>query len=357
MRRAFIYVSILLRETKLTLNFYKTIKEIREVLHEEALWKDSPRKAYSQRLYENLIWFIKHGEACKYYNSYGFDIVGFRDKRDYLPYKRFRIERYLEDYPTSIYTNKICILRDKVIFAAYFGNVLGQEYIIPTIGILNKEGTIYSFARRNIIDIGDLFFHIQRPLFVKKLDGECGQGCYRFLTKEDMIAQIDNMRGSTYIIQEQLEQHPDINSINPSCINTIRVITIVGKTTGKPNIFAQYMRVGCNAINDNRATGGVGVSVSTDGRLGEYGVGHHRVEKIHSITGVVYQGRQIPYWDRIKKLVLEAHSAILEIPTIGWDIAITPSGPVLVEGNDNWEISGAQDSNGGLKKKWYELHE
>jgi hypothetical protein len=34
---------------------------------------------------------------------------------------------------------------------------------------------------------------------------------------------------------------------------------------------------------------------------------------------------------------------------IGWDIAITPDGPVFIEGNDNPEISGLQTVNGGLK--------
>ena len=36
-------------------------------------------------------------------------------------------------------------------------------------------------------------------------------------------------------------------------------------------------------------------------------------------------------------------------------IVITPNGPVILEGNDDWEIGGPQDTSGGLKKRWIEL--
>ncbi|WP_295086886.1 sugar-transfer associated ATP-grasp domain-containing protein [Ruminococcus sp.] len=107
---------------------------------------------------------------------------------------------------------------------------------------------------------------------------------------------------------------------------------------------------------DNRATGGVGVGISKDGILQKYGIGHHKVEIKHPITKYVYEGTKVPYWREIVDLVIRAHKALPEIPTIGWDVAILPNGPVLIEGNDNWEITGPQDTAGGLKKRWYELH-
>lgn len=46
-----------------------------------------------------------------------------------------------------------------------------------------------------------------------------------------------------------------------------------------------------------------------------------------------------------------AHKSLYGIHSIGWDVAITDQGPVLIEGNDNWEISIIQIDR-GLKKEW-----
>lgn len=351
-------VAIILDEARLTFRIVNVIKEISCVLKEEQLWTGMPRKSYSQRMKENILWYLKNKEACIYYNSYGFDIVGFRNQDDYLPYKKFRIERKLEDDPVNIFQSKLCILRDKIVFSAFFSETLGQQYVVKTKARIEPTGKVYDYISKKYYDL-ESYFQATRgqELFIKKLYGECGDGCYLINMNSDIQELERAMRGSCYIVQDRLMQHDAINKINPSCINTIRIVTIVGKESKEPHVFAHYMRVGCNAINDNRATGGVGVAITEDGHMVRYGVGHHKVEEKHSVTGHVYLDTLIPYWEEIKLLALKAHKEILDVPTIGWDVAITPTGPVLIEGNDNWEISGAQDTSGGLKQRWYELHE
>ena len=44
-------------------------------------------------------------------------------------------------------------------------------------------------------------------------------------------------------------------------------------------------------------------------------------------------GMQLPFWDQVVDLGLNAHRALSKTPVVGWDIALTPDGPVLVEGN------------------------
>lgn len=76
---------------------------------------------------------------------------------------------------------------------------------------------------------------------------------------------------------------------------------------------------------------------------------------MHPNTGVVFKDYQLPYWNEVIEVVKLMHSYLKDIKSIGWDVAITPNGPVLIEGNDNWEIGGPQDMEGGLKKRWYEM--
>ena len=352
------YLSLYITETKLTLNIPKIYREIKAVLDEEPLWKDMPRKSYVVRLFENILWYLRNKEACTYYNSNGFDIKHFRNKSEYMPYRQFRIERFLEDYPKSLYNNKLCILRDKILFSAYFGDVLGKKYVIETKGKIESNGDFYNFETKSKESFDMFLSKRTKDTFIKKLNGENGDGVYLIKAGDFFSSYLEKIKGSEYIVQDKVEQNKYLNEINPSCLNTIRIVTIIGRRSKKPNIFGQLIRIGCNAINDNISTGGVGLGIKKDdGLTVKYAVGHHKVEIQHSITKKYYENNKIPYWNEVKELVLKAHSFLPEVPTIGWDVAITPNGPILLEGNDNWEISVIQDSNGGLKAKWYELHD
>ena len=70
---------------------------------------------------------------------------------------------------------------------------------------------------------------------------------------------------------------------------------------------------------------------------------------------MVFEGFRIPYWNEVRELVKNVHAKLPDIRSIGWDVAITPNGPVLIEGNDNWEIGGPQDMEGGLKQRWNKM--
>ena len=118
LRRFYSYLPNFVSELKLTLNIPKIYREIKAVLDEESMYKDMPRKNYLRRLLENVIWYLRNGEANNFYNSYGFDIKNFRNQSEYLPYREYRIQRFKEDYPESLYNNKLCILRDKILFAS-----------------------------------------------------------------------------------------------------------------------------------------------------------------------------------------------------------------------------------------------
>lgn len=55
--------------------------------------------------------------------------------------------------------------------------------------------------------------------------------------------------------------------------------------------------------------------------------------KQHPITNAELVGLQLPYWNEIKDMLTHAAKEIPQVAYVGWDIAITPDGPVLIEGN------------------------
>ena len=143
-------------------------------------------------------------------------------------------------------------------------------------------------------------------------------------------------------------------------MNTIRAVTIQGKS-GAISVFSAFLRLGANANTfvDNRAMGGFGVGIDLKtGRLMRYGFPHDSFgvkTETHPLSGIVFEGYQIPWWPETLELIQNAHRQFYELQSIGWDVVITENGPILLEGNDDWEIGGPQDTYGGLMKKWIEM--
>jgi hypothetical protein len=66
-------------------------------------------------------------------------------------------------------------------------------------------------------------------------------------------------------------------------------------------------------------------------------------------TGRRFTGFQLPHWAEVRQLALRAAAAFPWTRTIGWDIAISDRGPVLLEGNDRWDPALIQlPASGGL---------
>ncbi len=55
----------------------------------------------------------------------------------------------------------------------------------------------------------------------------------------------------------------------------------------------------------------------------------------HPITGHTIPGFKIPYWDNIIELVDQTSKVVPEIGYVGWDVGVTPEGPIHIEGNHN----------------------
>ena len=58
--------------------------------------------------------------------------------------------------------------------------------------------------------------------------------------------------------------------------------------------------------------------------------------------------KTIPYWDQICADSLRAHGQEFDLWAIAWDWAVTPEGPILLEGNAGWGLHDWQLQNGGL---------
>lgn len=318
---------------------------------------------------------FKQGYPERGYWMYGFYNKDRKTQNSYLDYESFRIKRNdLNTHPQVTFTtedkyNYLCILRDKFIFGRFLSSLnfpVAEDWFIidgnknvltpitKTIGLKTPE-SIDNITKYNFDG------------FCKVVSGECGKGVLRLecnngiLTGEvNDVNKLKQIIGnSQFLVQERLKQHNALQQIYPHSINTLRLITILGRDRIVRTIPA-VLRFGAHGNTmDNWAAGGLAVAVDANGIL--RGEGHYEfpindkmTESYHPDTNIKFDGYQIPFYKEAVKMAKELHQYFYGIPCIGWDIAFTEKGPVFIEGNDNFEISLNQAVHGGLKKEWIE---
>jgi hypothetical protein len=159
-------------------------------------------------------------------------------------------------------------------------------------------------------------------------------------------------RHQGFLIEERIVGHPNLARFNPSSVNTCRVVTFL-KYNGEVEIALAVLRLGVKGKNtDNWHTGGIAAAI--DPQTGIIGEGAIRPEfggsrhALHPDSGLAFRGEKIPDWDKIVALTLKAARMTPFIRTVGWDVAATPTGPVIIEANFNWGPVMCQACLGGM---------
>lgn len=139
-----------------------------------------------------------------------------------------------------------------------------------------------------------------------------------------------------YLIQECVKQHKDMAALNPTSVNTIRVLSY--HSGMEVIIVFCVLKIGrLNQVIDNQCAGGISVAVSQEGKVGKvaYG-GYTEDDVVRTDTGVVLEGYQLPSFDKVKDMAKRLHEKLPYFNIVGWDIAIEEDGePILIEYNTN----------------------
>ena len=171
---------------------------------------------------------------------------------------------------------------------------------------------------------------------------------------DDIQSFKKNISDAIYVLQNTLIQHPEMNRINNSCVNTIRAITIHNGENASN--FINYLRIGVgNSLVDNISQGGLGCGIHEDGTLFDtandnFGLSTWITHHPDSI--VEFKKFKIPFYKEAMELVIKMHQSFHVFFIIGWDIAITESGPVIIEGNPVSELVFEQSIYGGLRPQF-----
>lgn len=188
--------------------------------------------------------------------------------------------------------------------------------------------------------------------FVKPCVGEHGKGAGCLDADESGLAfngrRIDSgeiARAASnskagLLLQIWQAQHEDMLRFCPNTLNTLRVLSLQHRDKSVRVLHA-VLRAGREAAwLDNFHAGGIAMKVDLEtGRTVAPAVRLDRNQTYthHPDTGMALDAQQIPEFKNLLQLVSRAHGLFPGLRTVGWDIAIAPDGPTIVEGNLTWD--------------------
>ena len=277
--------------------------------------------------------------------------------------KQFRT--YMDDPESPMLHHKLyeCLWDEKYYFLVhdkYLFHCFCTYHNLPAPKLYGvyRNGVFY-VEESNLLDLS-LHNNFEKVI-VKPIQGAFGKGIYLIsrrqihsLVKDKMSEDhlSEDLDERNFIVQEIIKQHPELNKINPHSVNTIRIITFLTRDDQIEFLAAILRTSSGGSFLDNFSSGGIAVGIDIEtGRVKERGFlkpEYGTTVTKHPVSNIEFHHFQIPYWDQVKKTAARAQKSFHYLKSIGWDIAITPDGPVIIEGNIEWGTTGIQAANGGL---------
>lgn len=143
-----------------------------------------------------------------------------------------------------------------------------------------------------------------------------------------------------FLIQERVKQHKDMAALNPTSVNTIRILTY--RSNMEVMVIYSVIRIGRSGqVIDNQCAGGISTTVTKEGKLGRAAFGGYSEDNVLATdTGITLEGYQIPSYDKAVEFVKRLHTKLPYFNIIGWDVSIEEDGePILIEFNTHPGLS------------------
>ncbi len=335
------------------------IKNSKEYIFKQSYYPEENLKSKLRIFFEQLCYILKTGELNKNYFIFGFDRKNKNDFKNYVPWLTFThyrdINNQLPKKPIYDPHNYICLLRDKFVFEAFCKRLVINT---PTnIGFI-YDNELFLLKENKFIKINEIT-NYEFDAFCKR-EVSYGGGFPTnilklqisenkiFVNKKEIIfnSLIKLLGNDRWIIQERIkDQHPEYAKFHSQSVNTIRIVTI--KNNSSIDVLCSFFRIGVNGKHtDNWSSGGmvIGVDINT-GKLEKWGLFNPTIgikSNIHPDSKICFEDVRLYLWDEMVEYVKKVHKLFYGIHSIGWDIAITSNGIMLVEGNDNWDTIDAQ---------------
>lgn len=273
-------------------------------------------KSYIGMMFDTVYSVKKYGIGLTDYLNYQFYLKSKAERKEYAGIKIQNT--FYETVSPSAYKERYTI---KPSFLKEFSTYTKRAFLVPD---GNNKDEFMKYIKGK-----DYFMS-------KPYDGLGGADVSKVNVKEikNLNEYYKYICDNHLFLEDLVIQHEDLNKLCATSVNTIRIMTF--NDHGKPRILWAGLRIG-NGVNsvDNFHAGGMAspidlekgtlINKAVDKDLNEY--------EYHPKTNTKIVGFKVPYFKEVKELVLKASLESDKILVVGWDVAVTPTGPVIIEGN------------------------
>lgn len=179
------------------------------------------------------------------------------------------------------------------------------------------------------------FFQSHGAIIVKPVDEMCGKGVNKIVYDDKINLQqmYDELIANKQIlIEECVTQHEKIASLNPSSVNTLRVVTL--KNEEGVQVLFTALRIGNGKSVDNFNNGGMFTVVDADGVIRKPAISKDgTMYEVHPLTKQNIVGFEVPLFDTAIETAKACAACIDHVRYIGFDVVITPEDALILEAN------------------------
>lgn len=237
------------------------------------------------------------------------------------------VDPYFNDWDQAIYVDNKCF------YPHMFTGVRQPDTV------LMRMNNIWFDCDNNIVSGAEAerIMSCESDLFIKiATESDGGQGVYYYAGPNDLsvFQKVTAEVSSDLVIQRGVKQHEELNRMNSSSVNTVRVLSLLEQDGVK--IYSSVLRMGVNGNKvDNEASGGRTCGILPDGRLKS--VAHDKSGNCYSVhpdSKIPFGTFTVPYYKKVLDVIPTLHKQVPHFRLISWDFSIDQDGePVLIEAN------------------------
>lgn len=251
--------------------------------------------------------------------------------------------------------------------ALFYTIMRGADLPVPeTLAVVSAEPR--HGYHRTLSSAGDLDAFFQGrddfPLFAKPIDGMYSLGTLKLLAGHSGVVSVseygevplaevyDYMRElseSGYLIQRTLLPAPELAPVTGEAVASLRALVLLGEEPRIVSAVVKIPRGGSIADNFWRVGNALGAVDHHTGEITRIVVngpdGHAPVGPDDArLSGLI--GGSVPQWAEASALACEAATVFPRVRTQSWDIALSSTGPVLMEFNFGGDLNLHQIAHG-----------
>ena len=213
-------------------------------------------------------------------------------------------------------------------------NILFPEVKQPKTLVKNINGYFFD-THDNLLNqnqVKEILLDNKKSIFKSSFGPGGGKGVL-VLKQDNKDVFMENLNkiflDKNFIIQEFIQQHSILRELNPTSVNTIRILSFMWK--GQIHILASLIRIGDEESEIITADTQCRL-IEKDGKLAN--LGH---DTNYTMLKDLSKNTYIPNFERIIQTVKIEHKKIPYFSLIGWDWTIdSDANPILIEINTKW---------------------